>query len=191
MKRNLLVLFSLLLLAGAVSAQHSNFGVKGGLNVYRLADAHQANYKPMVGFHVGFLSHIHLASQFAIQPEVVFSTQGSDFDNTELRLNYINVPILFQYMFDMGFRIEAGPQLGFLVSAKTEENGTKIDVRDNFKPFDVGVAFGGSYVHVPSGFGLDARFNVGLSSIDDRPVHVNTWNQGFQLGVFYLLGHKS
>ncbi|HCS21715.1 MAG TPA: PorT family protein [Bacteroidetes bacterium] len=195
MKAFFLGIFAAVLFAGTVNAQHVNFGVKGGLNAYTFRDGNKTNYGARIGFHAGALAHIHLADQFGLQPEVVFSTQGASFSGlnstTQFRLNYVNVPVLFQYMFDMGFRIQAGPQLGVLLTAKSETNGIDSDIKNNFKPIDFGVAIGASYVHVPTGFGVDARVNLGLSQISAISTNPNTWNQGLQLGVFYLFGHKS
>lgn len=195
MKAYLLGIFAALLFAGDVNAQHANFGIKGGFNMYTFNDGNKTNYGGRAGFHVGALAHFHLADEFGLQPEVVFSTQGASYSGTSsstyFSLNYINVPVLFQYMFNMGFRIEAGPQLGILLSAKSETGGVKSDVKNNFKPIDFGVAIGASYVHVPTGFGVDARLNLGVTQISAISSSPNTWNQGLQLGVFYLFGHKS
>ena len=103
-------------------------------------------------------------------------------------LDYINVPLLLQYMFDNGFRLQAGPQLGFLIRAKTKVNDTSVDIKDELKPIDVGLSVGASYVFPPTGFGLDARYNFGLSSIN-KESNVTSTNRGFQLGVFYIFGH--
>lgn len=195
MKSFFLGIFAALLFAGTTNAQHVNFGVKGGLNMYTFRDGNQTNYGARIGFHAGALAHIHLADQLGLQSEVIFSTQGASYDgtnnSTNFSLNYVNIPVLFQYMFDMGFRIQAGPQLGVLLSAKSETSGIKSDIKNNFKPIDFGVAIGASYLHVPTGFGVDARVNLGLSQISDISTSPNTWNQGLQLGVFYLFGHKS
>lgn len=195
MKAFFLGIFAAILFAGSVNAQHVNFGIKGGLNAYTFADGNKTNYGAKIGFHAGALAHIHLTDQFGLQPEVLFSTQGANYEgtnsSTKFSLNYINVPVLFQYMFKMGFRVQAGPQLGILLSAKSETAGTKSDIKNNFKPLDLGVAIGASYVHVPTGFGVDARVNLGLSQISAISTGPNTWNRGLQVGVFYLIGHKS
>lgn len=195
MKAFFLGIFAALFFTGTVNAQHVNFGIKGGLNAYTFSDANKTNYGARIGFHAGVLAHIHLADQFGLQPEVIFSTQGAKYtgstNTTTFSLNYVNVPVLFQYMFDMGFRIQAGPQLGVLLSAKSETSGIKSDIKNNFKPIDFGVALGASYVHVPTGFGVDARVNLGLTQISSISTNPNTWNRGLQVGVFYLLGHKS
>jgi len=105
-------------------------------------------------------------------------------------LDYINVPFLLQYMFDNGFRLQAGPQVGFLVSAKSKNNNDIINIKDNYKPIDFGVSIGASYVVPSTGFGIDARYNLGLSNIN-KESSVNSTNRGLQLGIFYIFGYNS
>jgi hypothetical protein len=183
-----------LMMIGTVSAQSVNLGIKAGLNVFNVKDDNESNYDSRAGLHVGLLGHIHLNKQWALQPELVFSGQGAKYttSGTEsiLKLNYLNLPILFQYMFDNGFRIEAGPQVGFLLSAKTETNDVSVDVKDQLKGTDLGLGFGLGYIHVPSGVGVDARYKLGLTNIMDDDDN-KAMNRGFQLGVFYQFQHRN
>ncbi len=178
---------AIIVTASAAGAQSINIGIKGGLNLYTLNGTNDGSYEIKPSFNIGLLGHIHIADHFALQPEVVFSGQGTKYGNDlNLNLNYINVPLLFQYMFDNGFRLQAGPQLGFLLSAKADDR----DVKDNFKSVDFGLGLGASYVHPPSGFGVDARYNHGFTDITENN-NTESYNRGFQLGVFYLFNHKS
>lgn len=192
MKFYLIALATTFLVTSAVHSQDINIGVKGGLNVYNINNDNNSEYDSKVGFHAGLIGHIHLTRQFAIQPELVYSVQGAKYTNggveSKLNLGYINIPVLLQYMFDNGFRLQAGPQLGFMLNAKTEVGNVKSDVKDNFKTVDFGLGFGAGYV-TTSGFGIDARYNLGLSNINENDA-VKSTNRGFQLGVFYLLKHK-
>ena len=194
MKHYLIGLIAVMMIAGTAMAQHNNFGIKGGLNAYTIYSDDNSSADTKIGFHLGLISHIHLGNQFAIQPEFIYSTQGSQYtigsSTAKLNLNYVNVPLLFQYMFDNGFRLMAGPQVGFLVSAKTEIDNTKTDVKDNLKKIELAFGIGASYVHPPSGFGVDARYNFGLNNINDVG-SVNSYNRGLQVGVFYLFRHGS
>ena len=194
MKLYLSVAIASLMMIGTVSAQSVNFGIKGGLNVYNVHVDDESEYDSKTGLHVGLLGHVHLSKQWALQPELLYSAQGAKFTNsgveTKLKLDYINVPILFQYMFDNGFRLEAGPQVGFLVGAKTEANDVSVDVKDQLKGVDLGLGLGLGYIHVPSGFGVDARYNLGLSNISEDDDN-KSMNRGFQLGIFYQFQHRN
>jgi hypothetical protein len=96
---------------------------------------------------------------------------------------------MFQYMFDNGFRLEAGPQIGFLTNAKSEFNGSDSDVKESIKKVDVAIGAGIGYINPPSGWGVDARYNHGLSNINENG-SVNSYNRGFQLGILYQFQHK-
>lgn len=181
------------LIVGTASAQHANFGVKGGLNFYNVSNDNNVKYDTKTGFHIGMLLHIHLAEQFAFQPELLYSVQGAKFNTgngkVNLNLGYVNLPFMFQYMFDNGFRLEAGPQVGFLTKANAELDGNNEDVKENLKKIDFAIGAGMSYVNPPTGWGVYARYNHGLSNINENSAD-NSYNRGLQFGVLYLFQHK-
>ena len=193
----LIGLFTAILITSVASAQHGNsptghvnLGIKGGINMYNIHNDNNTKYDPITGYYFGLLGHIHINSQWAIQPELVYSAQGAKSGDTNYNLGYINVPVLIQYMFDNGFRIQAGPQVSFLVSAKSKLNNNTTDNKDNLKPIDFGLSIGASYVVPSTGFGIDARYNHGLSNINKNSA-VNSTNRGVQMGIFYIFGKNS
>lgn len=191
MKFYLITIVTILFItAGTASAQQVNIGTKIGLNSYSISNDNGSDYDSKLGIHAGVFGHIHLNRQLGLQPELVYSMQGGKSGNTDFNLDYINVPVLFQYMFDSGFRIQAGPQVGFLVRAKAENGSTTLDVKDDFKSIDAGLSFGASYIHTPSGFGIDARYNLGLTDITENSGLKST-GRGLQVGIFYLFDHRN
>jgi hypothetical protein len=196
----LAVFTTAILIAGIAGAQHSdsprghvNFGIKGGINLYDVHHDNSTKYNMATGYHFGFLGHIHFNRQFAFQPEIILSNQGARYTdenvNTRYILDYINIPVMFQYMFDNGFRLQAGPQVGFLINAKSKINNNVTNIKDAYNPIDFGLSIGASYVFPPTGFGIDARFNLGLTDINqDNSVY--STNRGLQLGIFYIFGHS-
>jgi len=190
MKFYLISIIAIMVMAVATAdAQNINIGTKIGLNSYSINNDSGPGLDSRIGIHAGLLGHIHLNSQFALQPEIVYSMQGAKIDNTEFKLDYINIPVIVQYMFDNGFRIQAGPQLGFLVNAKAEDNSSA-DIKDNYKSIDAGLSFGVGYVHTLTNFGIDARYNLGLTDISESS-NVESTNRGFQIGIFYLFNHRN
>lgn len=193
MKLYLKVALAAILMTATAKAQNINIGIKGGLNIYNIENSNGAKYDNQLGFNLGLIGHIHLAKKLALQPEVVYSAQGAKFTTvgieTKIQLGYINVPVLFQYMFDNGFRLEAGPQVGFLVNAKTKTPNLTVDIKNNIKKVDFGLGAGIGYVNPATNFGIDARYNLGLSDINENS-SVKSTNRGFQVGVFYLFHHK-
>jgi hypothetical protein len=161
----------------------TNFGIKAGYNSASVQVSDGADWDSKSGFHIGGLAHIHVASKFAVQPEVVFSTQGGERSNSELKLNYVNVPVLAQYMVADGFRLQTGPQFGFLVSAEQEVGDLEIDIDDVYDAFDFSWSFGAGYLF-DNGLGIDARYNLGLTNISDDS-DFEAKNRVFQVGLFY------
>ncbi|HET6244881.1 MAG: PorT family protein [Bacteroidetes bacterium] len=193
MKNYLIAALTAITMIGTVGAQHFNLGVKGGANLYNIKYGNGTRHDSKVGFHAGLLGHFHMSKHFGLQPEVYYSNQGArhTFNNrvTTLNLNYVNVPVLFQYMINDGFRLHAGPQIGFLVNSETKHNDINVYQNKNINFLDFGITLGMSYVF-KSNFGIDARYNHGLRDIYNNS-SVNSSNRGFQLGLFYLFSHKS
>lgn len=167
----------------ATNAQHPHWGVKGGVNVANINIQHGANPDSKIGIHVGGLAHIHLSEHFALQPELMYSGQGAGSNNAKTKLHYINMPVLLQYMTGSGFRLQTGPQVGVLMSAKYKLNGTETNVNDGYKTPDFSWSFGASYVTM-KGLGFDARYNHGISNISNTPGNKYK-NRVFQFGLFY------
>jgi hypothetical protein len=193
MKKLSLVAFSLCFIVLSASAQKKiQFGFKGGVN---LTSAYDENLVPdekvsaVLAYHFGGLAHIHLASKWAVQPEVVYSKEGGRVEhpsyNATTETKYINVPVLAQYFAGGGLRIQTGPQLGFLVDHKADKNGVET-TKDDVKSTNFSWAFGLGY-KTNSGFGIDGRFNLGLTNLYKDGTHPGavTKSRVWQLGVFY------
>ncbi|WP_431242864.1 porin family protein [Flavobacterium sp. P21] len=192
---------------GLANAQDVKFGVKGGLNLSNFSgDTEGVDLKSKAGFHVGGFAEIKLSDKFAIQPELLYSTQGPKAVNQMgedengitytgdvcFNLSYINVPVMFKYYVAEKFNIEAGPQIGFLTSAKMKTtidgfNGSnEMDVKDIFESIDFGLNLGAGYDFTDH-FSADIRYNLGLANIaktedgDDSKLH----NGVFSLSVGY------
>ena len=197
MKKIIVILTTFFLSSAVIAQTGAVFGLKGGLNLSNWNIEGDAETEMKTGVHVGGLAHIHLNRQWAIQPELQFSTQGAEVDlgrsgEFTWNMNYINVPVMVQYMFSNGFRLEAGPYVGFLVGAKMEDvNGNEDDVKDEFKKVDAGLGFGLNYL-TTSGFGFGGRYNLGLSDINEGRTS-KTQNRVIQLSLFYMFdqAHKA
>jgi Outer membrane protein beta-barrel domain len=176
-------------------AQDVHFGLKAGLNAALLTVKEQSESEIRPGLHAGVLAHIHLKDHLALQPELLYSGQGGkriiNGQDAKTSLHYLNMPVLLQYMFHNGFRLQAGPQVGVLLSARQDYNNNNTKVIQNFKTIDVSLPVGLSYL-TSSGLGIDLRWAFGLTNINDvvngsgeRLPEVR--NQVGQVGLFYLL----
>lgn len=158
---------------GFTNAQEAKFGLKAGLNISNQkyeAEGISVNANSIVGVQVGGFAEIKLADKFAIQPEVLFSTEGSKIkaegEEILFNLSYINVPVMAKFYPAPKFSIQAGPQLGFLVSAKGKFNDEKVDIKDGYKSINFGLNLGAGYEFTDN-FLVDVRYNFGLSDISE------------------------
>ena len=145
---------------GFANAQKTRFGVKGGLNIATIGGANEAN--ALIGVQLGGFAEINIWKKLYIQPELLFSTQGAKFDryygdrDQTINLNYINIPVVAKYYITKQFSVEAGPQLGLLVSSNI----------DNEKSVDAGFNLGAGY-NFTDNFSVGIRYTIGLTSVYD------------------------
>jgi len=188
MKKLNLLLIALLLSVGAAMAQAQfAVGIKGGLNFAKFdASDFDGSIKNKTGFHGGAFALIKL-SKIGIQPELIFSQQGSKFrfstDDLEGNFNYINIPVILKLYTVAGINLQVGPQFGFL--SKAEINGE--NMKDSFKGSDLSLGIGAGW-DLPFGLTIDARYNLGLSKIDDNdPNYEAVKNQVIQVSLGYKI----
>lgn len=187
-----LLVIALLVYSSTGLAQHFSIGLKGGTNISNFTggDFSEVKKKSKIGFYGGGYLNFWAGKNFSIQPEVLVSTQGVKIEDagetTNLSLTYIDVPVMLKFRSDGGFYFEGGPQVGFKISEDVGD-GT---VKDFFKNLDLSLGAGLGY-HSRSGFGIGARYLVGLTklgNLDPSLVDPNFKNSVIQIGIFYTLG---
>lgn len=166
-----------------------NFGVKAGVNFATIAGDETDDIKLKTAFHVGLVTEIPVSDSFSVQPELLYSAQGTKGDegDDELKMDYINIPVMAKFYVDEGFSIEAGPQVGFLVSSELEIDGQTEDIKDEMSSIDFGLNFGLGY-KLETGLCFGARYNLGLSNIWDFEGSDDFKNQNsvIQISVGYF-----
>lgn len=184
MKRVLLVLVC----AASFTALNAQvkFGIKAGANFANLVGDDAEGLKTKVGFNAGAQVQIPVSSSISVQPEAVISVQGAKGESdSKINLTYVNVPVMLTWTSPSGFFAQTGPQIGFLMSAKAKVGDESEDIKDFFKGTDFAWGFGLGFT-TQSGFGVNGRFNVGLSKIVEGEGDMK--NSVAQVGVFYNLG---
>lgn len=191
MKRIFVVLFATCSLL-TVHAQKSKreegikLGIKGGLNVSNLmGDVDDVAIRTSV--HVGLLAEIIVTDKFSIQPELLYSGQGASITSTgggRVKLDYVNLPVLAKFPVATGLSVEAGPQIGFLVSSRYKTNDSN-DKIDGVKTIDLGLGAGLEY-ELKSGVIFQTRYNLGLSDIGYAGDNKRASNSVIQASIGYL-----
>ena len=146
-----------------------SFGVKVGGILSGLTK--NDNIFPLASYNIGAVVNIGISEKFSIQPEVVYSAQGTEFSFLilsfgVLKLDYINIPVMASFELLKGLTIQAGPQIGFNLSAKYQKTNSQNwnDVKDDIESTDYGVAFGIQY-EFHFGMFFQARYAMGLSDV--------------------------
>jgi opacity protein-like surface antigen len=193
MKRVSLFFLACIAFALTSSAQ-VKFGGKAGINLANVSgkeEGDKTDYDSKVGLHIGALVEIPISESFSVMPELNFDQLGAkdEFLGQELKLNlnYISVPVLAKFNVS-GLGIYAGPQIGFLLSAKTKAGDNDVDIKDQLKSTNFSALFGAEY-NLPMGLFISARYNLGLSKIDDESNSDNyTKANAITFGIGYKFG---
>lgn len=195
------VLFSLLIfgcIAGGF-AQQISYGAKAGLNLATVCIKDEDNvfdnkFKMRKSFHLGGFAEVELSERFALQPELLYSSQGFIAEVPDLSgvfgggdgtreivytLNYLALPVMAKYKVIDALSVEGGVQLAYLLGAKSD--GNKYESLENFSRLDFGLSAGASYA-LPLGVFFGGRYYHGLSASKESGA-----NRLFQLSVGYKL----
>lgn len=183
MKKLLIIALAFTFGMTGAQAQIVRFGLKAGPNFANVSGGPGSiDYNSRTSFHAGLAVEFHPVGNFAIQPELLYSSQGAEVDGFgDFNLDYVSVPVMAKYyILPDVLSLEAGPQFSFLVddAESTNELGETLD---NEK-FDFAVA-GGVGVNITKSIFAQARYTVGLTEVSKD---AEITNSVFQLSVGYM-----
>ncbi|MDY8135770.1 porin family protein [Aquimarina sp. 2201CG5-10] len=178
------LLFAIIcLIAGLINtqAQEARYGIRAGINISSISsdDIPEDLEDNRIGVVVGFLAEFALTEKLGIQPELQYSSQGNKDDN--LRVNYLQLPVVLKYNFTDIFNVQLGPQAGIKI--------WEYENNENYNTFDFAVV-GGIGVNITDNFFVDARYALGLSNVfDDEglPTSIDGNSRNIQISVGYRL----
>lgn len=172
MKKLFLITAVLFLGVSALNAQDLKFGAKIGANFSKLS-GDGVNGDNLTSFHVGVLAELNLIDNLSIQPELMYSSQGTKYQDEKFKLDYVSLPVLAKfYLVSEKLSLEAGPQFSFLLND---------DVPNTFetKTFDF-AAIGGLGYNLTKNIFVQARYVVGLT---DTSKDASVTNKVIQLSA--------
>jgi hypothetical protein len=171
-------------------AQDIKLGFKVGAN---LSDASGKAFKEgfNFGYQLGLFSELMVTKKYGIQPEILFSESalrpGTDFNSlysgqtvtglTKIKLQYLAIPVLFNYKPIPLLAFQFGPQFGILMS---QTQSLKDNALDAFKNGDLSIVAGAQLTILK--FRLYGRYALGTKNLNVQDVE--TWkSQHVQLGL--------
>lgn len=190
MKKKLLAVFIIgLAFATPSNAQGFHLGMKAGTNLLKIDDkSFKDEFK--FGYNLGAFTEINFNKKFGIQPELLWSQStyktATDINQVipgtksdiNVKLNYLQIPILLSYRPIKILSLQAGPQFGILIN---EDNSILQNGKDAFKKGDFSM-LGGVQINLGP-IKAGARYVIGLTNINDVTTQSKWKNQGAQLYV--------
>lgn len=179
MKKSIIVSFCMMLACIGALAQLTmgivagpSFANFGGSDVEAWGEANAAP-SMQVKSHLGVFFNKELSEEWSIEPRLLYSTKGPKYEGEvpvygevtyKKILNYIDIPVLVKYAINENLYVYAGPQLGFLLSAKVDDGEEKAYVKDQYKSTEFAVVFGGGY-KITEKLGVNLFYDLGLTKI--------------------------
>lgn len=157
MKKAIIFIFTCAVISSA-SAQGIDVGIKAGASFSTLTSTSIGDFSTKTGFVAGVFAGLKFG-KVAVQGDLLYSQQGADSKaggGSDVKLDYINAPIVIKYYLVKRLNIHAGPQFGFLVS-------------DNFptgalNEFDLSGVIGLG-LDLPLGLRVEGRYNFGITDV--------------------------
>jgi hypothetical protein len=171
--------------ANAQDKKDMSFGIKGGMNISAVTNV--TGSSSLTGFHIGGFAEFKVSDKLTIQPELLYSTQGDKYDGGKTNLDYINIPVMAKYYVTDALSLEAGPQIGLLISGKENlDSGGSTDVKSAYKSTDFDLDLGAGYDFTEN-FSAAVRYNIGLAHLqkDLAPGVSASHNSVFQVSLGY------
>ena len=156
--------------SGGTDSRNTGFGIKGG---YSLSNFYGNGKDLFPGrdnlntYHAGVYGQFGLNNFSSVQVELLYSRKGARYNNgsnnkTDLRLNYLSLPILYVGNITDNISFHLGPQLSLLT--KVLNDGKDEDLKANgYNSLDLGAVAGLEARIGPARVG--ARYDLGLSRI--------------------------
>lgn len=170
------------------------YGIKAGLNI---SDVVMTNYiNPDVesdldlklGLHAGLFLSGMVDEQFGLAAELLYTDKGVKGGSSNIHLQYITLPLIARYRLTDNIFAEAGPEFGYLFSARSK-HGNVSNTYNN--KFDLSLGAGFRFNTSKLIFGI--RYWAGLFSVRD-PIEISGsekikfQNRVLQLSAGYIVG---
>jgi hypothetical protein len=205
-------LFILMVITTISFTSFAQIGVQAGATFSSLKEKDNSgggsqSTSSRVGFTVGVFTDIPLSDNFNFQPSLNFTQKGGKVKESgggfnfesDLSLNYIELPLNFLYKAAGGFFVGAGPALGYGISGKLKQSGTGVSTTSEDINFGSGAdevkafEFSGNVLagyELPSGISFTVNYNLGFSNLSNES-DGSTKNRYFGIRIGKKFGHNS
>ncbi|MBA3704824.1 MAG: PorT family protein [Bacteroidetes bacterium] len=202
MKKIIYIFFVVFLFcAQAFSQQRFRAGLKTGVSTSQVAGDTYSGFNK-AGLDGGGFVTGKINEKWTVQFEIIYIQKGSrhnfnseigDYTYYFLQLDYIEVPLLFQFH-QKKFTFELGPGYGYLLKEKEYNHVMDLTGYRPFNKNEICLNVGISFV-LYKNFGINWRYSNSISSIRSHASGASTWNNPGQRNnvlafcLTYMFGH--
>lgn len=174
------------------------YGVKAGLNMSTMSNdmLFDPNFSMGMGFRVGALVNLHWGKRTAnslngtglwgLQPEIIYSNQVVKSDGGDVKMNYVQVPIMLKVYPTSALSFEIGPEFSYLLSTSPDTmaaDGAEVNVGD-CKGLIMGAGVGAAY-ELDFGLVVGARYSLGFTDLAKNLKWKNSGNIQVTIGWLF------
>jgi len=193
------------------SNAQTTLGMRGGANLatVNMSDEFDIDTKYRFGATGGIFVNIPVNQNFSIQPELLYSGQGYQYDfkepvgnylwdvKTTIKSDYLTLPIFVKYKFKNGLTLELGPQISYLLEGQInqiieEKSGNDVvntsSVRMYLNDYELANKLDYSGVvgvgyEMKGGYSINARYTHGFRDFFGYGEDLKNTNSYFSLTV--------
>jgi hypothetical protein len=194
--------FICMFFSGIAQEQRFSAGIKAGLSSSQVSGDDLSGFDK-AGLIAGLFVKANLTKKWSAQFELLYIQKGSkykahpesgDTKYYRLQLNYLEVPIAFQYHYKK-WVIEAGPGFGYLINNKEENEMGNITAYRPFHKSELNYIAGFDY-RIFNNFSVNCRYSNSILSIRSHESGAHTFsnpgqrNSVLELTLNYLVHAK-
>ncbi len=178
-----LMIIAILLCGTAMTAQESNWGIKGGFNYGATGDLKWENAtddlgeilkgKEKSGYHLGVFTQFEIVGIF-LQPELIYTRLNTEYENFDYKIDKIDVPVLLGVDVFGPLNVKAGPSFQYIIENELEN--TTLKIGDVEKDITVGYQIGAG-VNLGR-LGFDVRYE---GAFTENTAFSETADENFQI----------
>jgi hypothetical protein len=174
----LALIFSISILRGQTSDENkAQFGIKAGLNISNMYTKDVQDKNTIFGFNGGLFLKVPVTSNFAVQPELLYTTKGSELTynsfvtgKASFTLNYVELPVLAVINLTKIVNIYGGIYIATLTSVVVK-NKSDVDLfnfenelkKSDFEMYDWGLVGGAGLDFNKVSLGI--RYEYGMKPV--------------------------
>jgi len=172
------LIFSISILKGQTSDENkARFGIKAGLNISNMYTKDVQDKNTIFGFNGGLFLKVPVTSNFAVQPELLYTTKGSELTynsfvtgKASFTLNYVELPVLAVINLTKIVNIYGGIYIATLTSVVVK-NKSDVDLfnfenelkKSDFEMYDWGLVGGAGLDFNKVSLGI--RYEYGMKPV--------------------------